>query len=129
MHYHAKLTIYALITMSRNYTMLATHRGDTLFYPMYNEVKSVGPMTHKALQVMQKIADDFEILIIDDGSSDVSEKIVDELALSDPHIKVIHHVGNQGYGQALRTGFASAPKDFLVYTDSDEPVDLWLIGE
>jgi glycosyltransferase involved in cell wall biosynthesis len=108
--------------------MPATRRSVTLFYPMYNEVKSVQPMTHKALEVMRSVADDFEILIIDDGSSDGSEKIADELAQSDPHIRVIHHQGNQGYGQALRTGFASATKDFVVYTDADEPADLRLIG-
>src|SRR5262249_41914523 len=56
-------------------------------------------------------------------------KIADTLAASDPHIKVIHHQGNKGYGQALRTGFASASKDIVVYTDCDEPVDLWLIPE
>lgn len=109
--------------------MAVPHRRVTLFYPMYNEFKSVEPMTRKALQVMQAAADDFEILIIDDGSSDGSEKIADELARSDAHIKVIHHQGNKGYGQALRTGFSSASKDIVIYTDCDEPVDLWLIGE
>jgi glycosyltransferase involved in cell wall biosynthesis len=96
---------------------------------MYNELKSVEPMTRKALQVMETVADDFEILIIDDGSSDGSQKIADELAKSDPRVRVIHHQGNKGYGQALRTGFASASKDFVIYTDCDEPVDLWLIGD
>src|SRR5690348_6673423 len=113
----------------RNYSMSVPHRRVTLFYPMFNELKSVEPMTRKALQVMQEVADDFEILIIDDGSSDGSEKLADELASSDPHIKVIHHQGNKGYGQALRTGFASATKDIVIYTDCDEPVDLHLIGE
>src|SRR5258708_8323980 len=107
--------------------MRARYRRVSLFYPMFNEAKSVEPMTRKALQVMQEVADDFEILIIDDGSSDGSEKIADELAKSDPHIRVIHHQGNKGYGQALRTGFASASKDIVVYTDCDEPVALWLI--
>lgn len=109
--------------------MVATSRSITLFYPMYNELKSVEPMTRKALEVMPTVSDDFEILIIDDGSSDGSEKIADDLARSDPHVKVIHHQGNKGYGQALRTGFASASKDIVMYTDCDEPADLWLIAE
>src|SRR5262249_44265135 len=109
--------------------MLIPHRKVTLFYPMYNELKSVEPMTRKALEVMQQVADDFEILIIDDGSSDGSEKIADELAKSDPHLKVIHHQGNKGYGQALRTGWSNASKDIVIYTDCDEPLDLWLIRD
>src|SRR5258706_1143315 len=109
--------------------MAAPHRSVTLFYPMFNELKSVEPMTHKALEVMQTAASDFEILIIDDGSSDGSEKLADALAKHDPRIKAIHHEGNKGYGQALRTGWATATKDIVVYTDCDEPLDLWLIPE
>jgi glycosyltransferase involved in cell wall biosynthesis len=109
--------------------MAASSRRVTLFYPMYNELKSIEPMTRKALQVMQDITDDFEILIIDDGSSDGSEKLADELTSLDPRIKVIHHQGNQGYGQALRTGWAAASKDIVMYTDCDEPVDLSLFKD
>lgn len=109
--------------------MVAFRKRVTLFYPMYNELKSVEPMTRKALEVMRTVTDDFEILIVDDGSSDGSEKIADDLARADSHVRVIHHEGNKGYGQALRTGFASASKDIVIYTDCDEPVDLWLIPE
>ena len=101
----------------------------TLFYPMYNELQHLEPMTRKAFEVLCSITDDFEILIIDDGSSDGSEKLAEELAATDPRIKVIHHQGNKGYGQALRTGFAAASKEIVAYTDCDEPVDLWLFRE
>lgn len=103
--------------------------GITLFYPMYNELQSLEPITRKALAVLQSLDRDFEILIIDDGSSDGSEHLADRLAASDPRIRVIHHPTNHGYGQALRTGFASATKDIVIYTDCDEPADLWLIRE
>jgi len=108
--------------------MVTTSHSVTLFYPMYNERESVEPITHKALQVMPTVSDDFEILIVDDGSSDGSERIADQLAQNNAHVRVIHQ-GHQGYGQALRTGFASARKEIVAYTDCDEPADLWLIAE
>lgn len=101
----------------------------SLFFPMYNEVDSVEGMIQKALVVLQKVTNDFEIIIVNDGSTDGSEILADRLAAANPHVHVIHHQGNKGYGQALRTGFASASKDIVMYTDCDEPADLWLIRD
>jgi glycosyltransferase involved in cell wall biosynthesis len=100
----------------------------TLFYPMYNELKSVRPTTEKALKVLRAVCEEFEVLIVDDGSSDGSEKIADDLANEYPEVRVIHHEGNKGYGQALRTGFANTNYDIVAYTDCDEPADLWLFA-
>jgi glycosyltransferase involved in cell wall biosynthesis len=109
--------------------MPTTNRSVTLFFPMYNELESIRPMVARSVSVLETVTDDFELLIIDDGSSDGSEKIADELAAADLRVKVIRHEVNQGYGQALRTGFESASKDIVMYTDCDEPADLELIHE
>jgi glycosyltransferase involved in cell wall biosynthesis len=108
--------------------MPASERFSTsFFFPVYNEIQYVEQITRKAKQVLEQASDDFEILIIDDGSTDGSQEVADALALSDPRVRVIHHQENRGYGQALRTGFHSATKDVIIYTDCDEPLDLGLI--
>lgn len=96
----------------------------SLFFPMYNEKAYIEKMVNKARQVLSDMSDDYEILIVDDCSSDGSEKTADRLADEDSHIRVIHHHKNMGYGAALRTGFTNASKDYVFYTDCDEPVDL-----
>ena len=101
----------------------------SIFFPMYNEKATVERMAGKALTVLAALADDYEVLIVDDGSSDGSERIADDLARRHPQVRVIHHPHNRGYGAALRTGFQSAAKELVFYTDSDEPVNLWEIKQ
>jgi glycosyltransferase involved in cell wall biosynthesis len=94
---------------------------------MYNEKDTVDRMVDKALTVLESLAEDYEVLIVDDASSDGSERIADELARQHPQVRVARHTKNQGYGAALRTGLKNAAKDLVFYTDCDEPVDLWEI--
>ncbi|HEY71927.1 MAG: glycosyltransferase family 2 protein [Chloroflexi bacterium] len=100
----------------------------TLFFPMYNERETVARMTSKALDVLETLTADYEVIIVDDASHDGSEQIADELARQHPQVRVIHHPQNLGYGAALRTGLQSASKELVFYTDCDEPVDLQEIG-
>ncbi len=97
----------------------------SIFFPMFNEKATIERVVNKALTVLAALAHDYEVLIVDDGSSDGSEQIADDLARQHPQVRVIHHPHNLGYGAALRTGFQNATKDLVFYTDSDEPVDLW----
>lgn len=88
-------------------------------------------MAVSAVLTARRLTPDFEVLIVNDGSRDATPQIADELARVYPEIRVIHHEVNRGYGGALRSGFASATREFVFYTDGDaqydpaEMADLW----
>lgn len=73
---------------------------------------------------LRELTDDYEILVIDDGSTDHSRKILEELDAKYDRLRVILHERNKGYGGALRTGFASASKEWVFYTDGDFQYDV-----
>ncbi len=91
----------------------------TIFFPCYNEEQNVERVTREALEVAGRLFDDFEIIIVNDGSKDNTTAIADRLAKENPFIRVIHHEHNRGYGAALRTGFENATKELVFYTDGD----------
>ncbi len=96
----------------------------TFFFPMYNERDSVGPIMRKALDLLAETGRSFEVLIVDDGSSDGSSALALALEAADARVRVVRHAVNRGYGAALRTGFAEARGALVAYTDCDEPADL-----
>src|SRR5262249_55004575 len=96
----------------------------SLFFPVYNDEATVARVTAKALAVLKEVASEYEILIIDDGSPDRAGTIADELALATPFLRAIHHKENQGYGQALRTGFHEARYEWICFTDGDDEYDV-----
>ncbi|HEX7531244.1 MAG TPA: glycosyltransferase family 2 protein [Pyrinomonadaceae bacterium] len=96
----------------------------TVFFPVFNDQETVGSLAEKALAVLPALTDDYEVLLIDDGSTDASASVADELARNLKHVRVIHHSGNQGYGAALRTGFGNASKELIFYTDGDGQYDV-----
>lgn len=96
----------------------------SVFFPCYNEQGNVGRTVENALRVMEKLDADFEIVIVDDGSSDDTGRIADEIAGRDNRVKVVHHERNLGYGAALQSGFAAATKELVFYTDGDGQFDM-----
>lgn len=96
----------------------------SVFFPCYNEQENVGRTIEKALVVLEKLNADFEVIIVDDGSSDDTGKIAAELAAGDDRVKVVHHPRNLGYGAALQSGFAAATKELVFYTDGDGQFDI-----
>ncbi|MHC5082684.1 MAG: glycosyltransferase family 2 protein [Planctomycetota bacterium] len=96
----------------------------SLFFPCYNEAQSVRPLTEKALAVAKTVCDDYEVIIVNDGSSDDTASIAETLAGEYPQVKAVHHPENAGYGAALQSGFRAATKDYVFYTDGDEQFDI-----
>ncbi|HOO16116.1 MAG TPA: glycosyltransferase family 2 protein [Phycisphaerae bacterium] len=96
----------------------------TITFPCYNEEANVERVTRAALAVAQKVADDYEIVIVNDGSRDRTGEIADRLAAENPHVRAVHNRPNQGYGGALARGFKEARKNWIFYTDGDGQFDL-----
>lgn len=80
-------------------------------------------MVHSMVETLLPWVPDFEVIVVDDGSKDNTRAIVEAIAQSDPHVRLITHEVNQGYGAALVTGFEAVTKDLAFFTDSDEQFD------
>lgn len=89
------------------------------FFPAHNEAANLQGLVEEALATLPALADEFEIVIVDDGSKDATPAIADELAATHPEVRAVHHPVNLGYGAALRSGFAAARFDHLAFTDGD----------
>src|SRR4051812_41565784 len=92
----------------------------SLFFPVYNEVALLEQTVTDAAKALAHIGiSDFEIILVDDGSTDGSAALADRLASEVTGVRVVHHPVNGGYGAALKTGFTSSQKDWVLFTDSD----------
>ena len=98
--------------------------GISVFFPAYNDEASIAGLVGEALALLPSLTDDFEVIVVDDGSTDGTAVVLERLAREDPHVRVVRHQVNRGYGAALRTGFASATKDLVFYTDGDGQYDV-----
>src|ERR1051325_1302042 len=96
--------------------------------PMYNEELNIDHAIQAAVEALTKYADDYEIVIVDDASTDASPRIVAERAAENPRIRMIRHEKNRKLGGSLRTGFAAATKDVVLYMDADLPFDPDVLG-
>ncbi len=88
-------------------------------FPAYNDAGTIPSMILTALIAMQQVTDDYEVIVTNDGSSDHTALVLDEIAKICPELHVIHHPKNKGYGAALRSGFSAATKEWVFYTDGD----------
>ena len=91
----------------------------SVFFPAYNEEVNIKKTVRQARKVLLQIANKWEILIINDGSTDKTGQVAAKLRREDKRIDVINHPANQGYGAALKSGFSNARYPWVAFTDSD----------
>jgi len=72
-----------------------------------------------ALAAAKTVASDFEVIVVDDGSTDATARIVEGLAAEEPRVRLVRHGTNRGYGAAIRSGLGSSTKDLVFYSDGD----------
>ena len=97
--------------------------GLSVFFPAYNDSGTIASMVIRAVKAASELTPDFEIIVVDDGSADGTAEIADELARTYPQVRAVHHPKNRDYGAALQTGFRSATKELIFYTDGDAQYD------
>jgi glycosyltransferase involved in cell wall biosynthesis len=97
----------------------------SVFFPAYNDAPSLPSLIRKTFAVLERHVADYEVIVVNDGSRDNTGEVLEELRREfAPHMRVVTHARNRGYGGALRTGFASATRDFVFYTDGDSQYDV-----
>jgi glycosyltransferase involved in cell wall biosynthesis len=105
--------------------------GLSVFFPAFNDAKSLPSLLAKTFATLERVASDYEVIVVNDGSADETAQVLEELSLKySPFLRIVTHPQNRGYGAALRSGFAAATKDFIFYTDGDgqyDPAELELL--
>jgi glycosyltransferase involved in cell wall biosynthesis len=96
----------------------------SLFLPLHDEEGNVEEAVRRALAILPGIANEYELILVDDGSRDRTGLIADRLAARDGRIRVVHHPENRGYGAALRSGIAACRHEWIFYTDGDNQFDI-----
>lgn len=95
----------------------------SIFFPFWNEDKNIERIVNNAIPVASAVATKWEILMVDDGSSDDTLKIAKKLAKENSHLRVISHFPNRGYGAALKQGLKHAKYNLIVFNDGDGQFD------
>lgn len=96
----------------------------SVFFPCYNDEKTIGQLVKKVFDTASTLTNDYEVIVIDDSSVDKSRQVLSRLARKYKKLRLIFHNKNKGYGGALKSGFATASKDLIFYTDGDGQYDV-----
>jgi len=96
----------------------------SVFYPCYEDWGTMGSMVLLTVRTAERAGLDYDITLVDDGSGPQTQEVLAEIEKRFPQVRVVHHEKNRGYGDALRTGFASATREWVFYTDGDAQYDV-----
>jgi glycosyltransferase involved in cell wall biosynthesis len=100
-------------------------RSLTVFFPAYNDAPSIGALVVRAFEVLERHTDDYEVVVVNDGSRDNTGDVLARLKNRyGAKLRIVTHARNRGYGGALRSGFQAACKDLVFYTDGDGQYDI-----
>jgi len=98
--------------------------GISVFFPAFNDAHSIGKLVEDALEVLPELADDYEVIVVNDGSADETRDVLEALKSKYEAVRIVEHETNRGYGGALRSGFQTARNDLVFYTDGDGQYDV-----
>ncbi len=105
--------------------MTASKPDISLFFPVYNDENTVRTVAERSIKLLEEVAGNYEVIIVNDGSPDRSGEIADELAGEYACISVIHHDVNRGYGAAIQTGLGASKYDIICAIDGDNEYDVF----
>jgi glycosyltransferase involved in cell wall biosynthesis len=97
--------------------------GVSAIVPAHDEEAAIGAVVHALARELPRIASRFEVIVVDDGSTDRTGAVLAALRRSVPHLRVVRHDANRGYGAALRSGFAAARHGWVLLIDGDGQMD------
>lgn len=95
----------------------------SIFFTFWDEEKNIQSVVKKAIPVAKRVAEKWEIIMVDDGSTDKTLEIAKNLMQKNSNLKIARNKTNRGYGGALRTGFANCKYDLVVFNDGDNQFD------
>lgn len=101
-----------------------TNLAISVFFPCYNDAGTIASMVELATLTCKKLTSDFEVIVVDDGSTDKSREILRELTAKNHNLRLVFHERNRGYGGALISGFGKAKGELVFYTDGDFQYDV-----